>query len=349
MKLAKFRFDLPRKLVAYYPEEERDHSRLMVLHKDTGKIEHKVFSDILHYFSAGDTFVVNDTKVFQARLIGEKEKTGAKIEVLLLRKLSVEDPKIWDVLVDPARKIRVGNKISFGDGLLVAEVLDNTTSRGRTVSFHFSGTVEEFHTLIDQLGETPLPDKIERRAEEMDRERYQTIYASKVGAVTVPSAGLHFTKHLVKRLLIQDTSVVPITLHMGLGNHVPVDVEDLGKFKMDSENYDIPEQTITAVNTSLGQKKKVVAVGVSTAKALESSVSVQGKLKQRGEWTNLFIFPPYEFKICNALVTNFHLPESTMLMLACAFGGYEKVMHAYEIAIKERYRFFNYGDAMLVL
>ena len=348
MKLSKFGFELPRALIALYPSEERDQSRLMIVHKDTGKIEHCVFSDIVNYVSAEDTLVVNDTKVFPARLYGIKEKTGAKIEVLLLRKLN-ERGHLWDVLVDPARKIRVGNKIFFGDGLLVSEVLDNTTSRGRTMSFHFGGTNEEFFKLIEQFGTTPLPEKIARKPEELDKERYQTIYAKNIGAITAPSAGLHFTKHLVKRLEISDVSVVPVTLHMGMSNHIPVDVEDLSKFKMTCENFTISEQTATEVNRSIDKKRKVIIVGVSTAKALESSVSVAGRLKPQNGWTNLFIFPPYDFRICSALITNFHLPKSTMFMLSCAFGGYDCVMHAYKEAIKERYRFFNYGDAMLIL
>ena len=348
MKLSKFRFDLPRDLMALYPSSERDQSRLMIVHKDTGKIEHRIFSDLINYVDPEDTLVINNTKVFPARLYGIKEKTGAKIEVLLLRKLS-QQGHLWDVLVDPARKIRVGNKIFFGDGLLVAEVLDNTTSRGRTMSFHFGGTNDEFFKLIEQFGTTPLPENIGRRVEEQDKERYQTVYAEHIGAITVPSAGLHFTKHLVKRLEIKEVSVQPITLHMGLSNHVSVDVEDLSKFKMTSENFTIPEQTVTEVNRALIARRRVIAVGVSTAKALESSVSVAGKLKPETGWTNLFIFPPYDFKICTSLITNLHLPESTMLMLSCAFGGYECIMHAYEEAIKERYRFFNYGDAMLIL
>ena len=348
MKLSRFSFDLPRTLIALYPSEERDQSRLMVVHRDTGKIEHRIFSDIVDYISPEDALVINDTKVFPARLQGIKEKTGAKIDVLLLRKLN-EKGFLWDVLVDPARKIRVGNKIFFGDGLLVSEILDNTTSRGRTMSFHFGGTNEDFFKLIKQLGTTPLPEDIGRWPEEQDKERYQTIYAKNIGAITVPSAGLHFTKQLVKRLEINDTSVVPVTLHMGISNHIPVDVEDLSKFKMTSENYVISEHTAAEVNKSIDKNRKVVVVGVSTAKALESSVSVSGRLKPYSGWTNLFIFPPYNFKICTSLITNFHLPKSTMFMLSCAFGGYDCIMNAYNEAIKERYRFFNYGDAMLIL
>ena len=348
MKLSKFRFDLSRSLMALYPAPERDQSRMMVVDKETGDIQHKAFEDILSYLEPNDVLVVNNTKVFPAQFYGTKEKTGAKIELLLLRRLS-ETAHLWDVLVDPARKIRIGNKIFFGDGQLVAEVLDNTTSRGRTVSFHFDGTNEEFFKLVEELGTMPLPQKLGRKADEADKERYQTVYAENVGAITVPSAGLHFTKHLIKRLEIKGVHVVPITLHMGLSNHIPVDVEDLSKFKMRSENFSIPENTAKVVNQALDNKQRVVAVGVSTAKALESSVSVSGRLKvQKSGWTNLFIFPSYNFKICNALVTNFHLPESTMLMLSCAFGGYENIMNAYKAAVEERYRFFNYGDAMLI-
>ena len=348
IKLSKFRFEVPRALTAQYPKDERDQSRLMVVNKKTEEISHKQFGDVITYFEPGDVLVLNDTKVFPAKFYGIKEKTGAKIELLLLRKLS-DTAQLWDVYVDPARKIRVGNKIFFGDGLLVAEVLDNTTSRGRIVSFHFKGTNEEFFKLIDQLGSPPLPEKLGRQAENIDKERFQTVYAENVGAVAVPSAGLHFTKQLVKRLEIKGVKVVPITLHMGLINHTPVDVEDLSKFKMGSENFTIPKETADVINHALDNKRKVVAVGVSTAKALESTVSVVGRLKPKtGAWTNLFIFPPYTFKICSALITNFHFPESTMLMLSCAFGGYDLSIKAYQEAIKERYRFFNYGDAMLI-
>ena len=348
MKLSEFKFDLPAGYVALYPAENRDESRLMVIHKETGKIEHKVFKDILDYFDESDVFVVNDTKVFPARLYGNKEKTGAKIEVFLLRELNRE-MRLWDVLVDPARKIRVGNKLYFGEGDLVAEVIDNTTSRGRTIRFLYDGSDDEFRSLIDELGETPLPEYINREAEKEDRERFQTIYAEHVGAVAAPTAGLHFTKQLMKRLEIKGIEVSPITLHIGLGSFRPVDVEDLTKHKMDSENFRVATNTVNLVNQALDDKRRVCAVGTTSMRALESSVSANGRLKEREGWTDKFIFPPYEFKICNALVTNFHMPESTLLMMAAAFGGYDLIMKAYKEAIKEKYRFFSYGDAMLII
>jgi S-adenosylmethionine:tRNA ribosyltransferase-isomerase len=348
MKLSEFKFDLPEELLATHPTENRDESRMMVLHRDTGKIEHRVFKDILEYFDDGDVMVVNDTKVFPARLYGNKEKTGAKIEVFLLRELN-KDIHLWDVLVDPARKIRVGNKLYFGESDLVAEVIDNTTSRGRTIKFLFDGTDEEFYKTINDLGETPLPKYIKREAEPEDRERYQTVYAKNVGAVAAPTAGLHFTKEVMKRLEIKGVDVSPITLHVGLGTFRPVDVEDLTKHKMDSENFMVAAETAEMVNKALDNKKRVCAIGTTTMRALESSVSANGRLKANEGWTDRFIFPPYDFKIANALVTNFHMPESTLLMMAAAFGGYELVMKAYEEAVKEKYRFFSYGDVMLIL
>ncbi len=348
MKLSAFKFDLPSNLIAQYPTENRDEARLMVVHKDSGKIEHKIFKDIIDYFDEGDVLVINNTKVFPARLYGNKEKTGAKIEVFLLRELNKE-MYLWDVLVDPARKIRVGNKLYFGDGELVAEVIDNTTSRGRTIRFLYDGPDEEFYKMIDVLGETPLPKYIKRKVEPEDRERFQTIYAEHVGAVAAPTAGLHFTRQLMKRFEIKGVSIAPITLHVGLGTFRSVDVEDLTKHKMDSENFWIEEPTEKRVNEALDTKKRVCSVGTTSMRALESSVSASGRLKANSGWTDKFIFPPHEFKICNALVTNFHLPQSTLLMMACAFGGYELVMHAYELAVKEKYRFFTYGDAMLVI
>lgn len=321
----------------------------MVVHRATGKIEHKVFKDVIEYFDEGDVFVTNNTKVFPARLYGNKEKTGAKIEVFLLRELN-QDLRLWDVLVDPARKIRVGNKLYFGDSDLVAEVIDNTTSRGRTIRFLFDGTDEEFYKTVDTLGETPiLKEFIEREVETSDRERYQTIYAEHVGAVAAPTAGLHFTKHLLKRLEIKGVAVSPITLHIGLGTFRQVDVEDLTKHKMDSENYDIPQGTVDLVNKALDRKKTVVSVGTTALKTIESSVTANGRLKASSGWTDRFIIPPYEFKIANALITNFHLPESTLLMTTSAFGGYDLIMKAYQEAIKEKYKFFSYGDAMLIL
>lgn len=348
MKLSEFKFDLPSSLIALHPTENRDESRLMVVHKDTGEIEHKVFKDVVDYFSENDVFVINDTKVFPARLYGNKEKTGAKIEVFLLRELNTE-MKLWDVLVDPARKIRVGNKLYFGDGELVAEVIDNTTSRGRTIRFLFDGDQEQFYKMIDALGETPLPKEIKRAAEPEDRDRFQTIYAKKIGAVAAPTAGMHFTPQLLKRMELIGIDVTPITLHVGLGTFRPVDVEDLTKHKMDSENYWVEKPTADRVNRALEEKSKICAVGTTAMKTLESSVSANGLLKDNSGWTDKFIFPPYEFKICDALITNFHLPESTLLMMASAFGGYELIQEAYQIAIKEKYRFFSYGDAMLIV
>lgn len=349
MKLSDFKFEVPKKLVSLYPTENRDESRLMVVHRATGEIEHKVFKDVIDYFDEGDVFVTNNTKVFPARLYGNKEKTGAKIEVFLLRELN-QELRLWDVLVDPARKIRVGNKLYFGDSDLVAEVIDNTTSRGRTIRFLFDGTDEEFYKTIDTLGETPLlKDFIEREVEASDRDRYQTIYAEHVGAVAAPTAGMHFTRHLLKRLELKGIAVSPITLHIGLGTFRQVDVEDLTKHKMDSENYNIPEATVEFVNKALDNKKTVVSVGTTALKTIESSVTANGRLKSSSGWTDRFIIPPYEFKIANALITNFHLPESTLLMTTSAFGGYNLIMKAYQEAIKEKYKFFSYGDAMLIL
>lgn len=348
MKLSEFKFDLPSSHIALHPTENRDESRLMVVHKDSGKIEHKVFKDIVSYFDEGDVMVLNDTKVFPARLYGNKEKTGAKIEVFLLRELNPE-MHLWDVLVDPARKIRVGNKLYFGEGELVAEVIDNTTSRGRTIRFLFDGEQHDFYSLIDNLGEMPIPKELEREVVPEDRERFQTIFAKNIGAVAAPTAGLHFTKQIMKRLEIVGVDIKPVTLHVGLGTFRSVDVEDLTKHKMDSENYFVEEDTAARVNESLDNKRKVCAVGTTVMRTLESSVSAGGRLKANTGWTDKFIFPPYEFKICNALITNFHLPESTLLMMASAFGGYELVKEAYQEAIKEKYRFFTYGDAMLII
>lgn len=349
MKLSEFKFTLPEKLIAQHPSESRDDSRLMVIHRDTGEIESdKRFHDIVDYFDEGDVMVVNNTKVFPARMFGNKEKTGAQIEVFLLRELNPE-AHLWDVLVDPARKIRVGNKLYFGESDLVAEVIDNTTSRGRTIRFLYDGPDEEFYNLIDSLGETPLPKYIERKVEESDRERFQTIFAEHVGAVAAPTAGLHFTPQVVKRLEIKGIEITPITLHVGLGTFRPVDVEDLTKHKMDSENYQVGPNAVEAVNKGLAAKKRICAVGTTAMRSVESSVSAAGTLKTSEGWTDKFIFPPYEFKIANALVTNFHAPESTLLMMAAAFGGYDLMMEAYKRAIKEKFRFLSYGDAMLIL
>lgn len=348
MKLSEFKFDLPEELIASYPSENRDESRLMVIHRDSGKIEHKIFKDVLQYFNEGDVLATNNTKVFPARLYGNKEKTGAKIEVFLLRELNRE-MHLWDVLVDPARKIRVGNKLYFGDGELVAEVIDNTTSRGRTIRFLLDPDDEDFYKTIDRLGETPLPKEINRPAEAEDKERFQTIYAEHVGAVAAPTAGLHFTPQILKRLEILGVHISPITLHVGLGTFRSVDVEDLTKHKMDSENFFVNPETAETVNKALDNKNRVMAVGTTVMRTLESSVSANGRLKANDGWTDKFIFPPHEFKICSGLITNFHMPQSTLLMMASAFGGFELIKEAYQEAIKEKYRFFSYGDAMVIL
>lgn len=348
MKLSEFKYDLPTDLIAMYPAENRDESKLLVIHKKTGEFEHKVFKDIIDYFDDGDVLVANNTKVFPARLYGHKEKTGAKIEVFLLRELNKE-MLLWDVLVDPARKIRVGNKLFFGDGSLVAEVIDNTTSRGRTIRFLYDGEPDEFYRTIDELGETPLPKYIQRPTEDSDRERFQTIFAQHKGAVAAPTAGMHFTPQLLKRLEIKNVDMEFITLHIGLGTFRPVDVEDLTKHKMDSESFQVQEPVVSKVNQALESKKKVCAVGTTAMRTLESSVSANNRLKPKEGWTDKFIFPPYEFKICNAMITNFHLPQSTLLMMASAFGGYELIKEAYELAKKEKYRFLTYGDAMLII
>lgn len=348
MKLSEFSYNLPPELIAQYPTENRDECRLMVIDRATKTIEHKTFKDILHYFDEDDVMIMNDSMVFPARLYGNKEKTGAKIEVFLLRQLTNEG-HLWDVLVDPARKIRVGNKLYFGNGELVAEVIDNTTSRGRTIRFLFDGTSQDFMKVIDELGETPLPKYIKRKVEPEDRERFQTIFAEKLGSVAAPAAGLHFTKQLVKRFELKNVTIYPITLYIGLGSFRPVDVEDLTKHKMDSEHLIIPEITSNEVNRALDNRKKVCAIGNTVLRSLESSVSAGGRLKPADLWTDKFIFPPYDFKIVNSLVTNFHMPESTLMMMTCAFGGYDLIRKAYEEAIQEKYRFLTYGDAMLIL
>jgi S-adenosylmethionine:tRNA ribosyltransferase-isomerase len=349
MKLSNFNYDLPKELLAEYPSDQRDESRLMVLHRDSGKIEHKTFKDVIDYFEDGDSFVLNNTKVFPARLMGNKEKTGARIEVFLLRELSREQ-RLWDVLVDPARKIRIGNKLYFGDDdSLVAEVIDNTTSRGRTLRFLYDGIYEEFREKLLELGQTPLPKYIKRDEEDFDKDRYQTIYAKNVGAVAAPTAGLHFSKHLLKRLQIKGVNLAELTLHVGLGTFNPVEVEDLSKHKMDSEELMINDEVVKIVNTTKQNKRKVCAVGTTVMRGLESSVSSTGTLNPYVGWTHKFIFPPYEFSIANALITNFHMPKSTLLMMVSAFAGYDFMMEAYNEAIKEKYRFYSYGDAMLIL
>lgn len=350
MKLSMFKFNLPKDLLAEYPASNREESRLMVLHKKSGKIEHKKFKDIINYFDDGDVMIINDTKVYPARLYGLKEKTGAKIEVFLLRELNAES-RLWDVLVDPARKIRIGNKLYFGQGEteLVAEVIDNTTSRGRTLRFLYDGPYDHFRSILYKLGETPLPKYIKRKVEPLDAERYQTVYAKNEGAVAAPTAGLHFSRELLKRLEIKGIQFAPVTLHVGLGTFKPVEVEDLSKHKMESEEILIPADTCRIVNQAKEKKKKVCAIGTTVMRTIESSVSTMGTLNPYMGWTNKFIYPPYDFSIANCMVTNFHMPESTLLMMVCAFGGYDLVMKAYKEAIKEKYRFYSYGDAMLIL
>ncbi len=349
MKLSEFNFKLPPELLAEFPSDCRDEARLMVVHRDSGKIEHKLFKDLIDYFDEDDVIILNNTKVFPARLFGNKEKTGAKIEVFLLRELD-PDARLWDVMVDPARKIRIGNKLFFDeDEQLVAEVIDNTTSRGRTLRFLFDGTYEEFRNKLKELGQTPLPKYIKRPPTDEDAERYQTIYAKHEGAVAAPTAGLHFSKHLLKKLEIKGVHLPEITLHVGIGTFNPVEVEDLSKHKMDSEEYFIEDRVAELVNDALDNKRKVCAVGTTVIRALESSVTADNYLRPFQGWTNKFIFPPYDFKIANALVTNFHTPKSTLLMLTAAFGGYDLIMEAYQEAIKEKYRFYSYGDAMLIL
>jgi S-adenosylmethionine:tRNA ribosyltransferase-isomerase len=349
MKLSQFKFDLPESLIAHNPSEQRDEARLMVLDRKTGAIEHKIFKDILGYFGDKDVMILNNTKVFPARLYGNKEKTGATIEVFLLRELNRE-LRLWDVLVDPARKIRVGNKLYFGDDdLLVAEVVDNTTSRGRTIRFLFDGTDEEFRRNIEILGETPLPKYIKRKATAEDKERYQTIFAKNEGAVAAPTAGLHFSRELMKRLELKGVEFAEVTLHVGLGTFRAVEVEDLTKHKMDSEQFIIEQKDVNLVNKAIEAKQRVCAVGTTSMRAIESAVSAGRELKAANDWTSKFIFPPYEFSIANSMITNFHTPESTLLMMVAAFGGYENVMNAYEVAVKEKYRFYSYGDAMLII
>ncbi|MFY0713841.1 tRNA preQ1(34) S-adenosylmethionine ribosyltransferase-isomerase QueA [Seonamhaeicola sp. NFXS20] len=349
MKLSNFGFNLPPELLAEYPSENRDEARLMVLNRKEQTIEHKLFKDIIDYFNEDDVLILNNTKVFPARLYGNKEKTGARIEVFLLRELN-EEQRLWDVLVDPARKIRIGNKLYFGDDdALVAEVIDNTTSRGRTLRFLYDGSYTEFRRKLQELGETPLPKYIKREVEPEDEERYQTIYAKNEGAVAAPTAGLHFSKHLLKRLEIKGVNFAEVTLHVGLGTFNPVEVEDLSKHKMDSEEITIGKAAVETVNEAIQNKKRVCAVGTTAMRAIESSVSSNGLLNETDGWTNKFIFPPYDFSIANCMITNFHTPKSTLLMMVSAFAGHDFIMKAYEEAVKEKYRFYSYGDAMLII
>ena len=349
MKLSQFKFDLPLNLIAQNPTKKREDSRMMVVHRKTGQIENKHFRDILDYFDDKDVFVVNNTKVFPARMYGRKEKTGAKIEVFLLRELNKPN-RLWDVIVDPARKIRVGNKLYFGDhDELVAEVIDNTTSRGRTIRFLWDSSEADFKAQLEALGETPLPKYIKRKPDDDDRERYQTVYAKHEGAVAAPTAGLHFSKELIKRCEIKGIRFAEVTLHTGLGTFRPIEVEDLSKHKMDAEYYNIDEFACKVVNKAKETGHRICSVGTTTMRAMETSFTAQKFLKPSEGWTNTFIHPPYEFNVADALVTNFHLPKTSLLIMTSAFAGYDLANEAYKKAIKDKYRFFSYGDAMLVL
>ena len=349
MKLSQFRFDLPLNLIAQNPTKRREDSRMMVIHRKTGQIENKHFKDIIDYFDDKDVFVVNNTKVFPARMYGRKEKTGAKIEVFLLRELNKPN-KLWDVIVDPARKIRVGNKLYFGDNdELVAEVIDNTTSRGRTIRFLWEGSDAEFKQVLELLGETPLPKYIKRKPDEDDKERYQTVYAKNEGAVAAPTAGMHFSQELIKRLEIKGIRFAETTLHTGLGTFRPIEVEDLSKHKMDAEYFQVTETACEIVNKAKEKGHRICSIGTTTMRCLETSFTAQKMLKPNEGWTNHFIHPPYDFNIADSLVTNFHLPKTSLLIMACAFAGFDLMMEAYAKAIKDKYRFFSYGDAMVIL
>lgn len=349
MKLSQFRFDLPLNLIAQHPTKRREDARLLVVHRQTGQMENKHFRDIMDYFDDKDVFVVNNTKVFPARMYGRKEKTGAKIEVFLLRELNRPN-RLWDVIVDPARKIRVGNKLYFGENdELIAEVIDNTTSRGRTIRFLWDGTDEEFRNMLEFLGETPLPKYIKRKPEAEDKERYQTVYAKHEGAVAAPTAGLHFSIELIKRLEIKGVRFAEVTLHTGLGTFRPIEVEDLSKHKMDAEYYKIEDLSCKIVNKAIQGNHRICSIGTTTMRAIESSYTAEKLLKPSEGWTNIFIHPPYQFNIADSLVTNLHLPKTSLLIMTCAFAGYDLAMEAYKKAIKDKYRFFSYGDAMLVI
>ncbi|MDG1053834.1 MAG: tRNA preQ1(34) S-adenosylmethionine ribosyltransferase-isomerase QueA [Flavobacteriaceae bacterium] len=349
MKLSDFNFELPEDRLAEFPAENRDESRLMVLNREKHTIEHHQFKDVINFFDEGDVMVLNNTKVFPARLFGNKEKTGARIEVFLLRELN-EEQRLWDVLVDPARKIRIGNKLYFGnDDSLVAEVIDNTTSRGRTLRFLFDGPYEEFRKKLKDLGETPLPKYIKREPNDEDKTRYQTIYAKNEGAVAAPTAGLHFSKHLLKRLEIKGVDLAELTLHVGLGTFNPVEVEDLSKHKMDSEELIIEQNAVDVVNAAKANKRRICAVGTTVMRGLESSVSSVNTLNTYNGWTHKFIFPPHEFAIANCMITNFHTPKSTLLMMVSAFADPDFIKEAYDVAVKEKYNFYSYGDAMLII
>jgi S-adenosylmethionine:tRNA ribosyltransferase-isomerase len=349
MKLSSFIFDVPQNLIAQTPAKHREDAKLMVVDRKTGKITHKHFKDIIDYFDDKDVMVINNTKVFPARMYGKKEKTGAKIEVFLLRELN-ESQRLWDVLVDPARKIRVGNKLYFGDdGMLVAEVVDNTTSRGRTIRFLFDGTDEEFKKVLNDMGETPLPKYIKRKPTEEDEERYQTVFAKHEGAVAAPTAGLHFSKTLMKKMEIKGIKFSEVTLHVGLGTFRSIEVEDLSKHKMDAEFFEVDQTAVDMINKAKNEGRRICAVGTTSMRSLESSITAQGMLKAQKGWTNLFIHPPHDFSIADSLITNFHLPKTSLLILVSAFAGYDLAMEAYQQAIKNKYRFYSYGDAMLVI
>ncbi len=349
MKISQFRYDLPLNLIAQNPTKRREDSRMLVVNRKTGNMENKHFKDILEYFDDKDVFVVNNTKVFSARMYGRKEKTGAKIEVFLLRELNKPN-RLWDVIVDPARKIRVGNKLYFGESEeLVAEVIDNTTSRGRTIKFLWNDDDESFKKMLETLGETPLPKYIKRKPDEEDKERYQTVYAKNEGAVAAPTAGLHFSQELIKRCEIKGIRFAEVTLHTGLGTFRPIEVEDLSKHKMDAEYYNIPEEAARIVNKAKENDHRICAIGTTTMRAMETSFTAQKLLKPSEGWTNNFIHPPYNFNIADSLVTNFHLPKTSLLIMTCAFAGYDLAMAAYQKAIKDKYRFFSYGDALLII
>jgi S-adenosylmethionine:tRNA ribosyltransferase-isomerase len=349
MKLSQFQYDVPASLIAQSPTKNREDAKMLVIHKATGKMEHRQFKDILDYFDDKDVFLVNNTKVFPARLYGRKEKTGAKIEVFLLRELNKQN-RLWDVIVEPARKIRVGNKLYFGDdNRLVAEVVDNTTSRGRTIRFLWEDTEESFKAVLEGLGETPLPRYIKREPNEEDKERYQTVFAKVEGAVAPPTAGMHFSRELIKHCEIKGVKFAEVTMHTSLGTYRPIEVEDLSKHKMDAEYFKVDDYAVNVVNKAKTEGRRVCAIGSTSVRAVEATTTSTGALKPQEGWTNMFIHPPYNFQICNALVTNFHLPKTSLFILVCSFMGFDLTMKAYQEAIKHKYRFFSYGDCMLII
>jgi S-adenosylmethionine:tRNA ribosyltransferase-isomerase len=348
-KLSMFGFDLPEKLIADTPVKNRDDAKLMVLHKKTGEIEHRKVADLIDYFDDGDVICVNNTKVFPARLYANKEKTGARIEVFLLRELNKKN-RLWDVLVDPARKIRIGNKLFFGENdELIAEVIDNTTSRGRTLRFLYDGTHEEFKETLIALGQTPLPRFIKREPTNQDTERYQTVFAKHEGAVAAPTAGLHFSKTQMLKMQIKGVEFADTTLHVGLGTFSPIMVEDLSKHKMESEQMIIEEEAANKINNAIVKQQRICAVGTTVMRSLESTVSTKNMVIPFDGWTNIFIFPPHEFKIATSMITNFHLPKSSLMMQVSAFSGYDLLMKAYKEGVKKKYKFHTFGDAMLII